>query len=218
MLARHLQVEVQAIHRGRSGENSPAMTSGNTRRRVGLPRTAQRGGLRAANASYGATNASVVSVPRSLYEWPIDGGMATEALIVHVVVSKFCDGLPLYRQSQMLSRQGVTLGRSTLSNWVGRACWWLTPLYELIVGTALAVTKLLADDTTLPVLDPGRGRTKTGRLWLCGRRPTMAGESHPATRRSPLPGRPWRAGAPEHQLSAASVIKLTPSAHFMAVC
>jgi transposase len=56
-------------------------------------------------------------------ERPIDGGMATEALIVHVVVSKFCDGLPLYRQSQMLARQGVTLDRSTLSNWVGRACW-----------------------------------------------------------------------------------------------
>ena len=72
-------------------------------------------------------------------ERPIDGGMATEALIVHVVVSKFCDGLPLYRQSQMLARQGVTLDRSTLSNWVGRACWWLTPLYELIVGTVLAV-------------------------------------------------------------------------------
>ena len=98
-------------------------------------------------------------------ERPIDGGMATEALIVHVVVSKFCDSLPLYRQAQMLARQGVTLDRSTLSNWVGRACWWLTPLYDLIVGTALSSAKLFADDTTLPVLDPGRGRTKTGRLW-----------------------------------------------------
>ena len=57
---------------------------------------------------------------------PIDGGMPTEALIVHVVVSKFCDSLPLYRQSQMLARQGITLDRSTLSNWVGSACWWLT--------------------------------------------------------------------------------------------
>jgi transposase len=70
----------------------------------------------------------------------------------------------LYRQSQMLARQGVTLDRSTLSNWVGRACWWLTPLYELIVGTVLVSNKVFADDTTLPVLDPGRGRTKTGRL------------------------------------------------------
>jgi transposase len=114
-------------------------------------------------------------------ERPVDAGMATEALIVHVVVSKFCDGLPLYRQTQMLARQGVTLDRSTLSNWVGRACWWLTPLYDLIVATVLASNKLFADDTTLPVLDPGRGRTKTGRLWCYAvdDRP-WRGESHPA--------------------------------------
>jgi transposase len=65
-------------------------------------------------------------------ERPIDGGMATEALVAHVVVSKFCDSLPLYRQAQMLKRQGITLDRSTLSTWVGRACWWLKPLYELM--------------------------------------------------------------------------------------
>ncbi len=96
---------------------------------------------------------------------PIDGGMATEALIAHVLISKFCDSLPLYRQAQMLARQGITIDRSTLANWVGRACWWLTPLYDLVVSTALSANKLFADDTTLPVLDPGRGRTKTGRLW-----------------------------------------------------
>jgi len=114
-------------------------------------------------------------------ERPIDGGMATEAMIVHVVVSKFCDSLPLYRQAQMLARQGVTLDRSTLSNWVGRACWWLTPLYDLVVSTVLASSKLFADDTTLPVLDPGRGRTKTGRLWCYAvdDRP-WSGPSHPA--------------------------------------
>ncbi|MGO9734553.1 IS66 family transposase [Mycobacterium sp.] len=96
---------------------------------------------------------------------PIDGGMPTEALISHVLVSKYCDSLPLYRQSQMLARQGITLDRSTLSNWVGSACWWLTPLYDLVLGTVLSSAKIFADDTTLPVLDPGRGRTKTGRLW-----------------------------------------------------
>ena len=96
---------------------------------------------------------------------PVDGGMPTEALVAHVVVSKFADSLPLYRQVQMLERQGIKLDRSTLANWVGRACWWLTPLYDLMLGTVLASTKLFADDTTLPVLDPGRGRTKTGRLW-----------------------------------------------------
>jgi transposase len=96
---------------------------------------------------------------------PVDGGMPTEALIAHVVASKFADAQPLYRQVQILSRQGVTLDRSTLANWAGRACWWLQPLYDLLVGTVLASPKVFADDTTLPVLEPGRGRTKTGRLW-----------------------------------------------------
>ena len=96
---------------------------------------------------------------------PIDGGMATEALIAHVLVSKFADHLPLYRQAQILARQGVNLDRSTLGNWVGRACWWLTPLYELTISTVLASDLVFADDTTLPVLEPGRGRTRTGRLW-----------------------------------------------------
>jgi transposase len=98
-------------------------------------------------------------------ERPVDGGMPTEALVAHIVVSKFADALPLYRQAQMLSRQGVTLDRSTLANWVGRACWWLQPLYDLLVSTVLSSPKVFADDTTLPVLEPGRGRTKTGRLW-----------------------------------------------------
>ncbi len=96
---------------------------------------------------------------------PVDGGMPTEALIAHVVVSKFADSLPLYRQVQMLERQGIKLDRSTLANWVGRACWWLTPLYDLMLQTVLSSPKVFADDTALPVLDPGRGRTKTGRLW-----------------------------------------------------
>jgi transposase len=114
-------------------------------------------------------------------ERPIDAGMATEALVVHVLVSKFCDSLPLYRQSQMLARQGITLDRSTLGNWVGRACWWLTPLYDLVVGTVLSSAKVFADDTALPVLDPGRGRTKTGRLWCYAvdDRP-WCGPGHPA--------------------------------------
>ena len=126
-----------------------------------------------------ACEGAVVVAPAP--ERPIDGGMATEALIAHVVVSKYCDSLPLYRQVQMLGRQGVTLDRSTLSNWVGRTCWWLTPIYDLVVSTVLSSTKLFADDTTLPVLDPGRGRTKTGRLWCYAvdDRP-WCGPSHPA--------------------------------------
>jgi transposase len=114
---------------------------------------------------YACRSCESAIVQASAPERPIDGGMATEALIAHVVVSKFLDHLPLYRQSQILARQGIALDRSTLSTWVGRACWWLKPLYDLIVKTVLSSDSLLADDTTLPVLDPGRGRTKTGRLW-----------------------------------------------------
>jgi len=112
---------------------------------------------------------------------PVDGGMPTEALIVHVLVSKFCDSLPLYRQAQMLARQGIALDRSTLAHWIGTACWWLAPLYDLVVSTVLSSPKVFADDTALPVLDPGRGRTKTGRLWCYAvdDRP-WRGPSHPA--------------------------------------
>jgi transposase len=98
-------------------------------------------------------------------ERPITGGMATEALLAHVLVAKFCDHLPLYRQAQIFARQGIELDRSTLCDWVGRACWWLEPLWRLLRRHVMASTRIFADDTTLPVLDPGRGRTKTGRLW-----------------------------------------------------
>ena len=130
---------------------------------------------------YGCRTCEGAVVQAPAPERPIDGGMATEALVAHVVVSKFCDSLPLYRQAQMLKRQGITLDRSTLSAWVGRACWWLTPLYELVLGTVLSSDKVFADETTLPVLDPGRGRTKTGRLWCYAvdDRP-WAGSTHPA--------------------------------------
>ena len=130
---------------------------------------------------YGCRGCEGAVVQAPAPERPIDGGMATEALIAHVVISKFCDSLPLYRQAQMLKRQGITLDRSTLSTWVGRACWWLKPLYELVVGTVLSTDKVFADETTLPVLEPGRGKTKTGRLWCYAvdDRP-WTGPTHPA--------------------------------------
>jgi transposase len=130
---------------------------------------------------YGCRSCEGAVVQAPAPERPIDGGMATEALVAHIVVSKFCDSLPLYRQAQMLKRQGIALDRSTLSAWVGRACWWLTPLYELVLGTVLSSDKVFADETTLPVLDPGRGKTKTGRLWCYAvdDRPWV-GPTHPA--------------------------------------
>jgi transposase len=122
---------------------------------------------------------AVVQAPAP--ERPIDGGMATEALLAQVLVSKYADHLPLYRQAQIIARQGVTLDRSTLCNWVGRACWWLEPLHGLVLNAVLSSPKVVADDTTLPVLDPGRGRTKTGRLWCYAtdNRP-WSGPGHPA--------------------------------------
>ena len=122
---------------------------------------------------------AVVQAPAP--ERPIDGGMANEALLAQVVIGKFRDFLPLYRQSEMLQREGITIDRSTLSGWVGQTCWWLRPLYDLMVSTVLSAPKLFADDTTLPVLDPGRGKTKTGRLWCCAvdDRP-WKGPTHPA--------------------------------------
>jgi len=80
-----------------------------------------------------------------------------------------CDHLPLYRQSQIFARHGVDIDRSTLANWVGGACWWLEPLQARLAAHVFGSTKLFADDTPIPVLDPGRGRTKTGRLWVYAR-------------------------------------------------
>src|SRR3954447_16314728 len=110
-----------------------------------------------------ACEEAVVQAPAP--ERPITGGMATEALLAHVLVAKYADFLPLYRQAAIFARQGIALDRSTLCDWVGRACWWLEPLWRLLRRHVMSSTRIFADDTTLPVLDPGRGRTRTGRLW-----------------------------------------------------
>lgn len=102
-------------------------------------------------------------------ERPIAKGLATPALLSQVLISKYCDHLPLYRQSQIFARQGVTLNRSTLANWVAGAAWWLTPIRDRIADHVMAANRVFADDTVLPVLDPGRGRTRTGRLWVYAR-------------------------------------------------
>ena len=102
-------------------------------------------------------------------ERPIAGGLATPALLAQVLVSKYCDHTPLYRQSQIFARHGVDLPRSTLAGWVGGACWWLEALHERLAKNVFASDHLFADDTPVPVLDPGRGRTKTGRLWVYAR-------------------------------------------------
>src|SRR6266851_3779180 len=95
----------------------------------------------------------------------IEGGLPTEATVAQVLVSKYADHLPLYRQAQIYVRQGVNLDRSTLADWVGRAAFLLRPVHERLLDRLKASSKLFADETTAPVLDPGRGRTKTGQLW-----------------------------------------------------
>ncbi len=99
----------------------------------------------------------------------VEGGLPTEALVAHVIVAKYADHLPLYRQAQIYARQGVGLDRSTLADWVGRGAWWLQPLHARLLDALRASPKLFADETTAPVLDPGRGRTKTGQLWAYAR-------------------------------------------------
>ena len=114
-------------------------------------------------------------------ERPIAGGLATPALLAQVLIAKYCDHTPLYRQSQIFARHGVEIERSTLAGWVGGACWWLEALHERLCKNVFASDNLFADDTPVPVLDPGRGRTKTGRLWVYAReqRP-WAGPEPPA--------------------------------------
>ena len=99
----------------------------------------------------------------------IESGLPTEGAIAHVLVSKYADHLPLYRQSQMLARSGVTIDRSTLADWVGVAAFHLRPVVDRLAEHLKASTKLFMDETTAPVLDPGRGRTKTGYLWALAR-------------------------------------------------
>jgi transposase len=99
----------------------------------------------------------------------IEGGLPTETMVAHVLVSKYADHLPLYRQARIYARQGVNLDRSTLADWVGRAAWHLRPVHECLLARIRASTKIFADETTAPVLDPGRGRTKTGQLWAYAR-------------------------------------------------
>lgn len=99
----------------------------------------------------------------------IEGGLPTEATVAHVLVAKYADHLPLYRQTQIYARQGIHLDRSTLADWVGRAAFHLRPIHERLLSSIRSSTKIFADETTAPVLDPGRGRTKTGQLWAYAR-------------------------------------------------
>ena len=97
---------------------------------------------------------------------PITRGQPGAGLLAHVLVSKYCDHLPLYRQSGIYARDGVELDRATLADWIGKMAALLDPLVGAVERHVLAAERLHADDTPVPVLAPGTGKTKTGRLWV----------------------------------------------------
>jgi transposase len=111
---------------------------------------------------------------------PIDRGLAGPGLLAHVLVAKYADHLPLYRQSEIYRREGIELDRSTLADWVGGASRTLQPLVDALRKYVLSAEKLHGDDVPVPVLEPGNGKTKTGRLWTYVRDDRPSGSEEPA--------------------------------------
>src|SRR5215470_6670533 len=121
----------------------------------------------------------------------IDRGLAGPGLLAHVLVAKYADHLPLYRQAEMYQREGVELDRSTLADWVGGASRTLRPLVDALQKYVLRAEKLHGDDVPVPVLEPGNGKTKTGRLWTYMRDDRPAGDQSPPA--------VWFAYTPDHK-------------------
>lgn len=120
----------------------------------------------------------------------IEGGLPTEGTLAHVVVSKYADHLPLYRQSQIYARGGVELDRSTLATWCGKVGFHLAPIVDWMLDHLRRSTRLFMDETRAPVLDPGAGKTKTGYLWALTRDDRgWGGEEPPAVVFTYAPGR-----------------------------
>jgi transposase len=110
---------------------------------------------------------------------PIEHGIAGPGLIAHILVAKYCDHSPLYRQSQIYAREGIDLDRSTLAGIVGASSALLVPLAIKVGEYVKAAMKIHADDTPIPVLAPGTGKTKTGRLWTYVRDDRPCGDTSP---------------------------------------
>jgi transposase len=110
---------------------------------------------------------------------PIERGLPGPGLLAQVLVSKYCDHVPLYRQARIYARSGVTIDRATMVGWVGKAAWLLRPLVESIGLHVFAAAKIHADDTPLRVLAPGTGRTAIGRIWIYLRDGRASGDDTP---------------------------------------
>jgi transposase len=120
----------------------------------------------------------------------IAGGIPTEALVAHVAVLRFADHQPLYRQAQMMARQGVIVERSTLACWIGYAAAEIAPVVARLRELVLGAARVFADETVVPVLDPGRGRTRQGYFWAVARDDrAWGGCDPPAVVYSYAPGR-----------------------------
>jgi transposase len=99
-------------------------------------------------------------------ELPIPRGMVDASFLAHIATAKFCDHVPLYRQAEIYARSGLDLDRGQLAEWLGHVAWLLRPLVDLIAAHVMAGRVIHADDTPVPVLAPGAGKTKTGRQWV----------------------------------------------------
>jgi transposase len=130
---------------------------------------------------------------------PLPRSYAGPSLLAHVLTSKYADHLPLYRQSEIYAREGVELSRSTLADWVGGASTLLAPLVHSLASYVKSADKLHADDTPVPVLQPGRGSTKTGRLWTYVRDDRAAGGGVASNERSAAPPAVWFAYSPDRK-------------------
>jgi len=109
----------------------------------------------------------------------IEGGLPTETLVANVMVSRFADHQPLYRQAQIMARQGVLIDRSTLAFWVGYGAAEIVPVVRRMKDIVLSSARIFADETKMPVLDPGRGRTKQGYFWAAARDDRAWGGTEP---------------------------------------
>ncbi|MDH4073684.1 MAG: IS66 family transposase [Gammaproteobacteria bacterium] len=105
-------------------------------------------------------------VQAPMQELPIPRGMVDASFLAHMIVAKFCDHIPLYRQAEIDARAGVEIDRSQRAQWLGHTAWLLSPLVELVATHVMAGRSIHADDTPVDVLAPGNGKTKTGRLWV----------------------------------------------------
>ena len=99
----------------------------------------------------------------------VEGGMPTEAAVAHVAVARYADHMPLHRQSQALARQGIEIGREVLAGWMGAAAFEVRPVVARMREILRGSVRLFADETGMPVLDPGRGKTKKGFAWAIAR-------------------------------------------------